>query len=161
MFKKEWMLWIPRDEGGGDGQGFRGAFESESEAKDRQSELSAEGEEVEIVDAHQHFVLVVRDTGEMEEAVITMTRTKMKVSRRWNSMIRMGGGDRFSRGYKFDTVMEESPKGDYYNYSVSTAGFTPAEVFARAEALYDAITGGERVIHREESDDDNTEDSEI
>lgn len=157
LFKKEWMLWVPRDEGGGGGQGFRGAFDTEAEARDMQAELAEtggskrKGEETELVDAHQHFVLIVNGD-EIEEAVITMTRTKMKVSRKWNSIIRMAGGDRFSRGYYLDTVEESNPKGSYYNFAIESVGFSPEPVYARAEALYEAIATGKRSIHREAAD---------
>jgi hypothetical protein len=92
---------------------------------------------------------VVSETGRVEEAVISMSKSKMKVSRKWNSLIRMNGGDSFSRVYRLSAVSEKNNKNqDYFNLSVAAAGFPSKALYDRAEKLYEAITNGAVQIDR-------------
>lgn len=142
-FKKEWLIWKNRDAGGG----FRGAFGSESEAKMEMLQLD-DGADCEIADTAQHFCLLVHPDGKVEEIVVSMSKSKLKVSRKWNSLVRMNEGDSFSRVYKLGTVAETGQKGDYYNLSVATAGFPTLELYKRAEKLYEAIATGAVKVDR-------------
>lgn len=145
FFRKEWLIWKNRDAGGG----FRGAFNIETEAKIAMAELD-DGDECEVVDTAQHFCLLIQpENGKVEEIVVSMNKSKMKVSRKWNSLIRMNGGDSFSRIYRIGTVSEKNNKNqDYYNFVVSPAGFPSKELYDRAEKLYDAIASGTVQIDR-------------
>ena len=145
FFRKEWLIWKNRDAGGG----FRGAFNTETEAKIAMAELD-DGDECEVVDTAQHFCLLIQpENGKVEEIVVSMSKSKMKVSRKWNSLIRMNGGDSFSRIYRIGTVSEKNSKNqDYYNFVVSPAGFPSKELYDRAEKLYDAIASGTVQIDR-------------
>lgn len=162
LFKKEYQLWLDRQKSGNT-QGFRGAFATDLEARQRRDELpQAEKEICELIEAHVHFCLLVDpNDGSVEEICLSMSRSKMKVSRRWNSLIRMFGGDRFSHVYKVLTVEESGQKGDFYNIALAAAGYPSKELYERAEALYDAIQRGERSVSREFEDDAIDADSEI
>lgn len=140
-FKKEWLVWKKRSEGGG----FRGAYPSKSDAEmfiRDQDDASS----LEAMDTAQHFVIVVHEDGSTEQAVVSMSRSKMKVSRQLNSMIRMAGGDRFSRAYKLKSVEDSSDKGDFWNFKVSQLGYVSEELFQQAEQMYDAVKSGERSV---------------
>lgn len=155
-YRKEWLIWKDRDHGGG----FRGAFATEIEAKEAMAALE-DGDECEVVDTAQHFCLLIQpESGKVEEIVISMNKSKMKVSRKWNSLIRMNGGDSFSRVYRIGTVSEKNSKNqDYYNLVVSPAGFVSQEIYKRAEELYDAIASGTVKVDRkfdEPKEDGNT-----
>ena len=78
-----------------------------------------------------------------------MAKTKAKVSRRWNAMIQIAGGDRFSRVYKISTFRDENKKGQkFFNYVVQPAGFTPEKVYREAERLYEVLkTQDVKVAH--------------
>lgn len=145
-FRKEWLIWKDRTEGGG----FRGAFPSEAEANAAMAELE-DGDKCEVVDTAQHFCLLIQpETGKVEEIVISMNKSKMKVSRKWNSLVRMNGGDSFARVYRIGTVSEKNSKNqDYYNFVVSPAGFPTKELYQRAEKLYDAIASGAVQVNRD------------
>jgi hypothetical protein len=136
-YKKEWLIWKNRDAGGG----FRGAFDSESAARRAMDELE-DGAQCEVVDTAQHFCLLVHPDGRAEDIVVSCSKSKMKVSRRWNSLIRLNEGDSFSRVYKLGAVAEQGDKGDYYNFTVSAAGYPSEALYRRAESLYTAITAG-------------------
>ena len=145
-FRKEWLIWKDRTEGGG----FRGAFPTETEAKMAMADLE-DGDKCEVVDTAQHFCLLIQpETGKVEEIVISMNKSKMKVSRKWNSLIRMNGGDSFARIYRIGTVSEKNSKNqDYYNLVVAPAGFPSKELYDRAEKLYDAIASGSVQVNRD------------
>lgn len=139
-FVKEYIVWKDRDAGGG----FRGAFPTFEAAEEARKALPEnEGDDCESLDTAQQFVLVVHDDGRVEEAVVSMSKSKMKVSRKWNSLIRIGGGDSFSRVYTLAAVSEVNSKNqDYYNFAVKSAGFPSEAVYRRAEKLYEAVSGG-------------------
>lgn len=141
LFKKEWLVWKDRKQGGG----FRGAHASPEDAARRIAEEPEKDQE--YFTSHetaQQLVLVIRDDGTTEEAVVSMARTKLKVSKQWNSLIRINGNDRFSRVYKLFGVDDKNDKGEYKNFAVMNAGFPPEAVYQRAEKLYEAIQSGAR-----------------
>lgn len=151
-FRKEWLIWKDRTAGGG----FRGAFGSQAEAEAAMATLE-DGNDCQVVDTAQHFCLALTpDTGKIEEIVISMNKSKMKVSRKWNSLIRMNGGDSFSRIYRLSAVSEKNNKNqDYFNYAVTAAGFPTEAIYKRAEALYEAIASGAVQIDRKVDNEEN------
>ena len=158
-FRKEWVIWKNQDAGGG----FNGAFATEAEAKAVMREngwdtetLKKDGHDIptyEAIDTGQHFCLVL-DTSDMttEEAVISMSKSKMKASRQLNTLAKMAGGDRFSRVYEVSAVEDQNKQGqDFFNMSVKQLGFAPEPVYRQAEKLYEAISSGQRDVNREEA----------
>jgi hypothetical protein len=142
FFRKEYLVWKDRKAGGG----FRGAYSTLEEANARIAQ-EEEAKYFTANDTAQQFSLIVdQETGETEEIVISMSRTKLKVSRNWNALIRINGNDRFSRVYNVFTVEDSTDKGDFWNYSVQTLAFTPLAVYRQAEALYNAIEAGSKRV---------------
>lgn len=151
-FRKEYVIWKDRKEGGG----FCGAFSSEQEALNAMSDQDLNPEIHQISDTGQHFGLLVNDhesaTPEIEEAVISMSRSKMKVSRQLNTMIRMAGGDRFERAYTVASAEAQNNNGEeFFNISVKQLGYVSEEVFKAAEVVYTAITAGTTDVSRKAS----------
>lgn len=139
-FRKQYLLWKDRKKGGGTG-GFRGAFPNELAA--REAVINMEEGDIDVAETNEHFCLLVRNNGKVEEIVLSMAKSKMKVSRRWNSLIRMNGGDSFSRAYKVSGVSENNQNGDqFYNLAVVNFGYVTEEIYRRAEALYEQIASG-------------------
>lgn len=157
MFKREYLIWKNRQKGGG----FRGAFDTE-EAALRAKKLLDDGADCEVQETHQQFVLVV-DNKRIDEAVISMSRSKLKASRNFNSLVRMNGGDRFSRSYRVGSVAESNDKGDYFSLQFANHGFPAREAYEKAERLYDMIAAGIATVDRtyEEDDDGHSGDSEM
>lgn len=136
-FRLEYLIWKDQNKGGG----FFGSFSSEAEAKARFSEVVAGGEDaadLEIVDTPVHYGLRIEpDLSVVEQIVISMAKTKSKISRKWNAMIQIAGGDRFSRVYKISTFRDENRKGQkFFNFVVQPAGFVPQAVYKEAERMY-------------------------
>ena len=144
-FRKEWCIWRLQSSGGG----FMGAWPTEKDAQ----EVFAEREfdhEYEIVDMAQHFGMVIHADQRPEEIVISMSKSKLKVSRQLNTMVKMAGGDRFSRVYKISAVEDQNKEGqDYYNFGVAPIGYVSEPVYALAEVMYNSVSGGAKDVNRD------------
>ena len=143
MFKKEYLLWRDRKDTGG----FYGAYSSFEEAEEKRATLERP-EKVEAVDTHQQLCLLVKDNGGMEEIAISMARSKRKVSKARNSLIRINGGDRFSRLYTVSSVTDKSGQDEYQNFKITNLGFAPETTYEAGVKLYAAIKAGVVTVDR-------------
>lgn len=165
FFRKEWLVWKDQDEGGG----FFGSFPNEASGRARIAEeigkdesLDGETERgrpiLDCIDTPVHFCLLVNpdDPAMCQQIVVSMAKTKAKVSRKWNSMVELFGGDRFSRVYKLTTFTDENKKGQKFkNFVVSNAGYPPEHLYTQAVKLYELIkAGGIRAGHEQVVDND-------
>lgn len=160
FFRSEFVAWKDRNAGGG----FGGAFGTEEEAEDY---ISAQENPAawEVQYTHQHFCVLVHPhhTAEkpaLEDVVLSMSRSQLKPSRKWNTVIQTSGGDRFSRAYRLSVVSDRSDKGEFYNWKMDQLGFVPKEIFDRAEQVYEAVKSGtvdvsRKVDNAPERHDDN------
>jgi hypothetical protein len=79
-----------------------------------------------------------------------MSKSKMKVNRQLNTMIRMAGGDRFERAYKIGSVVDANKAGEeYMNLSVKQLGFVSEPIYRAAEQVYEAISSGAKDVNRD------------
>jgi hypothetical protein len=141
LYKKEFLIWKDRKEGGG----FRGSYASLEEAQTRIAG-EPDAEHLTAAETGQQLVLVVNEDGTTDDsmmAMVSMSRTKFKVSKNWNSLIRLNGGDRFSRMYRIISVDDQNANGDEYkNLSVMAAGFPEEAAYRAAEAVYESVASG-------------------
>lgn len=139
-YTKQFLVWKDRKAGGGGSNGFRGAFATKELADRAIAELAEEA--LEVSDTAQHFVLV-RNGDDWQEAVISMAKSKIKVSKRWNSLMRLTNTDSFSRAYKLSATTETNARNEsYFNFNVAALGFVNKELYERAEKLYETIRTG-------------------
>ena len=145
FFRKEWVIWKDRDAGGGS----RGAFPGQAEAM---AELNKYDDAalLEVKDTANHFVLIRKPDGSIEEAVISMSGGTMRSSRQLNSLVRIAGGDRFSRMYKVTSMEVNGAKGAYLTFNFEMIGWAPEDMYHQAEELYEAIRAGQVDVKREE-----------
>ena len=142
LFRKQFLLWGDRKQ---NNKGFRGAYDTAVEA-DSERAATEKPDTWQIIETGQHLVLLVHEDGTTEEIMISMGRTKLKVSRNWNTLVRLNGNDRFSRQYIVHSIEDEAPAGAFYNLSVANSGFPTQEIYQRAEHLYQSINTGERSV---------------
>lgn len=150
FFRAEYTVWKDRDQGGG----FGGAFDTEAEAEEyinKQENPAA----WDVVYTHQHFCVMVcpghtTANPKLQDVVISMSKSQLKPSRKWNTTIQQAGGDRFCRAYKLSVVGDRSEKGEFYNWSVTPLGFVPEEIYKRGEAVYEAVKSGARDVSRQD-----------
>lgn len=146
-YSVQYLVWRDRKFGGGNEGGFFGAYPTMDEAKARANEEGGEAKGIMVVDTPQHLCLLINpETWNAEEIMISMPRTKAKISRQWNTMIRLAGGDRFGRVYKVSSIFEKNAKGDFCNFHTEQAGFPAKDLYAHAEDLYKKISAGERRV---------------
>lgn len=158
FYAKQYLVWKDRKQGGGT-NGFRGAFNSKAEAENAIASLGEDG--LEVVDTAQHFVLV-HHNGKWSEAVLSMAKSKMKVSKRWNSLMRLTDTDSFSRAYKLSAVVETNARNEqYYNYNITTMGFVSKDVYEAGEKLYEVISKGGVKVNTDYDESSSSEDEEF
>jgi hypothetical protein len=161
-FRVEWLVWKDQDSGGG----FFGSFPTQGLAEDRLRDLikddpslsgkTKDGKNIlEIVDTPVHYGLRITPEGTMEQIVISMPKSKSKVSRKWNAMIQIAGGDRFGRVYKLSSFTDENKQGKKFkNFVVQPAGFPPKPVYEAAEKVYESFRAGEYTVNHGSADAD-------
>ena len=149
FFRAEYVVWKDRKKGGG----FGGAFGTEEQAEQWISEQE-DAPDWGVSYTHQHFCNMIfpdhtEETPHVEDVVISMSRSQLKPSRKWNTMIQSAGGDRFARAYKLVVIQDKSPKGEFYNWSVKQLGYISTSLFKRAEATYEAVKSGHKDVARD------------
>ena len=108
----------------------------------------------ELVRTAQHLVMLVDEDGGTQSAVCDMKKTQLKVSRRWNTQMRMlqykGKNGPFNPPmwatvWKLKTIQESNDKGSWFNFDVSKMepSDVPLPAIEAAKALFDSFTKGE------------------
>lgn len=139
-FVKRYLVWVDRkkDSNGG----LRGVFDVVEDAEEFLKEQE-DADKLEIVPTAEH--LAIMDDG--TEVILSMGKSKMKVSRKFNSLVRLNGGDRFARRYSLTSVDDEGAMGEYQNLSVDYDGYPSEKVYKKAEELYNSTKS--YTVHRE------------
>ena len=101
-----------------------------------------------ILTVGQHFVLLVGDDG-TEQALVSMSSSQGKVSRKWNSMMMSISFDgkngsytptSFSHSYKLTTVLNSGKGNQWYGYNVVKEGPVKNEsLYERAKKFYTSL----------------------
>ena len=115
-----------------------------------------------IENTANHYVMVIRDDGTPEPALITMKSTQLKKSRKWNSMmqsVKMAGKSglftppMYSQLYRLTTVAESNDKGKWFGWEVERIGpVEDASVYQAAKAFATSVDSGDvKVKHTDEA----------
>jgi hypothetical protein len=143
-YTKQYLVWKDIKKGGG----FFGAFPDMEQARDRAKQEGWKGDEndssgIEIIDTPVHLCLIVdREVGSVDEIMVSLPRTKAKISRQWNSMIKLAGGDRFMRVYRVGSNLEAKGEQKYWNFTIAQSGFPHKVIYERAAKLYEQVKSG-------------------
>jgi hypothetical protein len=136
LFKNEYVVWRNREAGGG----ILGSFRSAEEA---QNAISAQDkpQDYTITDTHSHILLIKNpETGELDRTPVIMdfSSSKMRISRNWNTMIGLKGGNRFSGLWKLQSVSVTNKAGaQFMNLEVDWVGWATAEDYDYAKKVYE------------------------
>ena len=153
LFEKQYLVWRDRKLGGG----FGGQYATSAEANAAILERGEPG--YEVVDTPIWLCLLV-ENDKLSEIAIPLPKSKAKVSRQWNSLMRILGGPSFSRLYTVEPVGDSSDRGKFWNFKVTFAGFPTEEQFKAAEKLYDDLSSGEVTYKMDEDKDLGAENKE-
>jgi len=104
-----------------------------------------------ILTVGQHFVLIL-DNGTSETALISMSSSQGKISRKWNAMmmsITLDGKNgiytppSFSHVYKIKTVLNSGKGNQWYGYNIEKVGPVQDQaVYERAKQFYQSLANG-------------------
>jgi hypothetical protein len=160
-YRKDFLVWKDRKKDPSGQGGFYGAYRTQEEARARISQESPESQpNIVIVDTPLHFCLLLNGD-RAEEIVLSMPRSKAKHSRRWNSLVKLAGGDSFSRAYRIKAQFEKGAKGDFYNFDIQPAGFPSKGLYDKAESIYKAFASGERKFEVKHEEEDESAGSQV
>lgn len=154
-YNQRFIEWVPREAGGG---GFVGEHAPDSNIlahthKDAKNRDALPNGNI-IVDARNHYVLLLEEDGSLTPALITMSSTQQKKSKQWMSMMKgfkiknpstgqFVTAPMMSRMYRLTTVPESNDKGSWFGFSVELAGLvTDRAHYAEAKALQQAVKSG-------------------
>lgn len=150
LFRKEYIVWKLRKKGGG----FQGSFASMEEAESVRQNLE-NPDDFESVDTHQNFCLLVRpestaDDPVVDEVVLSFAKSKAKIGRQLNSIIKMRGGDRWSSAYRIEVVPATNKNGDaFFNFKVTPIGYVSPAMAAVAERMYEDVKAFRKDVARD------------
>lgn len=152
-YKKAWVEWKPRETGGG----FVRQYDTEdilsSTTKDAKGrDILPNGNS--IVTTAYHYVLVVNPvTGYFSEAVISMTSTQLKKSRKWNALmmnmkLNKSDGTKFtppifSHVYLLTTEPEQNEAGSWSGWRIEPYSQVPSmELYQAAKKFSQDVSKG-------------------
>lgn len=155
-FQRRFLRWAPRSEGGG----YKGEYNPVDIETGKIAGVStnAEGrlmlENDELKDTRNHFVLMQTESGAWTGALLSLSSTQIKKSKRWMSLIlgiemRNAQGKpfnppSFSHVYKLSAVKEENSKGSWWGLQVEKVEpVGDSELYAKAKAFHNSVSAGE------------------
>jgi len=151
-FKKSWVEWRPRELGGG--------FVKEHATDEllAQCKKGQKGEDVlangnNLVATAYHFVLVLKEDGKYERAVLSFTSTQLKKSKKWNTQmrsqqLRLANGKiivppMYALSYLLEVVQESNDKGSWKGLLVGKPErIASAEIYTAAKLFHQEATSG-------------------
>tara|TARA_R100000781_G_scaffold18611_4_gene14420 strand:+ start:1783 stop:2544 length:762 start_codon:yes stop_codon:yes gene_type:complete len=152
-FEMKFLEFVPRTQGGG----FVGELAADSDEvrtayrdSDTNLELLHNGNE--LVRSAQHYVKIVHEDGNLENAIVDMKKTQLKRSRLWVSMMMMQKHNgstlpSFANTYRLKSVEDGNDKGSWGSWSIALEGRVPSlEAYKDAKELHGSISRGELKI---------------
>jgi hypothetical protein len=150
-FQRVFIRWGSRASGGG----FKGQYNSaDIDLKKIEFTIDDEGAykigDDELVDTRNHFVLYKTKDNVWKPALISMSSTQIKKSKRWMTLIqgvevKNSEGKpftppSFSHIYRVRSVEERNSKGVWNSFETSLlSSVTDAEVYAKAKSFYNSV----------------------
>lgn len=133
------------------GGGFEGSFNTEAEALAHLDASSLPRDQYDVAETAIHKCLLLDDEGRPDQPVlIYMSGSKMKVSKDWNSAIRLKDprADRFASVWTLSSTGEKNRQGQpYQNFKVDFAGWAGGDLYEAAKQAYTGIVGQSNTVH--------------
>ena len=149
FFQMKFLEFVPRSQGGG----FEGELSADSNDvltavrdKDSGMELLTNGNE--LVRTAQHYVKIVHEDGNLENAIVDMKKTQLKKSRLWLSMMMMQKHNgatlpSFANTYCLKSVEDGNDKGSWGSWSIALdAPVSSMEAYQDCKELHVSISSG-------------------
>lgn len=155
-FQRRYLRWSPREAGGG----YKGdylphdveTFKIAGVTRDQDGRFMIEGDE--LKDTRNHFILFKNKDDIWSPALLSLTSTQIKKSKKWMSRIqglemkapngRVFTPPSFSHIYKLVAVKEENKKGSWWGVDIEMVGLlTKADVYNKAKEFNVKVTSGD------------------
>ena len=171
-YQRRFIQWAPRGSGSGAPVAIYEPHDQRPKTErspDDNKDYVVGGDGDYIEETHQHFVIVIKEDGSVETALIAMKSTQLKKSRKWNSMM-MGRTvqgkngpftpPRFAFVYNLKTLLEENSKGSWHGWEMSVEGPCPdMALYTRAKEFAASIAAGDVNVKHGEEDADVSDDA--
>ena len=151
-FHFKYIEWKPREDGGGFVASFTRDEELPSTEQDERGRAITGAGNL-LSDTAEHYVAIVGTNGQVDTAVIAMSSTQLKHSRKWNSMISqqqmqtkegMKPAPTYSRLYRLKTASESNEQGDWVGWSVTLEGVVDdIDLYRSAKSFSQAVNQGQ------------------
>ena len=153
-WRQRFVEWVPRKQGGGlVGEHMPDDPIRGTTTRTDKGDILPNGNQ--LVDTRMHFILFMNeDTGTWDPAVINMTSTRIKKSRRWmtisNQLKLMNAAGQMytppmcSSMYRMSVVRETNKAGEsYHNYNIERIGYIDdPQLFSLARQFRDQVVSG-------------------
>lgn len=154
-YQRRYLRWAPRKDGGG----YKGEYNpidvetgKIDVEKDADGRLRLEGDE--LKDTRNHFVLMQSESGAWQPALLSLSSTQIKKSKRWMSRIqgvelrtaegRPFNPPSFSHIYRLKSVKEENSKGSWWGLDIDLVeAVQDSELYQKARAFSKQVAAGE------------------
>ena len=154
LYQLRYVEWKPREQGGGFVEGHDASSGILSQTKrDPMTNKDVLQNGNYIATTAYHYVLVQGTDGAWSQAVVSMTSTQLKKSRRWNSLMLsqkikgpsgMFTPPTYATVYKRTTVSESNDRGSWFGYQIEKVGqVDDADLYNEAKAFSTAASRGE------------------
>ena len=154
LYQLRYVEWKPREQGGGFVESHHADSGILSKTKrDQMTFKDTLPNGNYIATTAYHYVLVQDKGGVWSQAVISMTSTQLKKSRRWNSLMltqKVNGPSgsftppTYAMIYKLTTVSESNDRGSWFGYQVEKAGqVEDAGIYNEAKSFSTAASRGD------------------
>jgi len=164
-YQRRFLRWAPRISGGG----YGGEYDpievetgqvADTELKEGRWQFS-NGDE--LRDTRQHYVLMSANGDSWQPALLSLSSTQIKKSKRWMSRIQSlemttTGGETFtppsfSHRYKLTAVREENSKGSWHGIAIELVGpLNNSATYRRAKTFHDTVVSGDVETQHPQSD---------
>lgn len=123
-----------------------GVFDSEEAAQNEIVTKGLDPAKHNIVETPTHLLLLLDETGRATgTALLYMSRSKVKASKAWNTMINeleSDGRARFSHIWQLSSIVEVNKKGqEYYNVAAKVIAEAPDDLYAVAKTKFEEFFG--------------------
>lgn len=166
-YQKKWIEWKPRSAGGGFVKQHDSDSIMQSTTPDAKNDNYLPNGNT-VVPTANYFVIIIKD-GVPETAVLSMTKTQITKSKKWNSImsaIKINGKNglftppMYSHKYHLTTIEQEKSGFSWYGWEIANAGrLTEADAafYALAKKLNQEVEAGMiKAKPQEDAPSDNT-----
>lgn len=151
-FQKAWVEWAPRETGGG----WKASHADDSimnicNRNEKGYDVRKDNGNI-IMPTFYYYVLIIREDGTWEPAIISMARTQMKRGRKWNSLLsslQIPGPNgpfnppMFAQIYHIATSSESNAAGDWFTWQIKYKGLVQtAQLYAIAKKFAEEVSKG-------------------